>query len=101
MLAESLTCENPKLLEVLIEHIIIQWDDICEKLFDELVHEEVQELNHIEYLKHPHQFVIPPSKPVDKSLINNFQEFKSVDIRDIMSVFEDYNKVEKSIKNRL
>ena len=49
MLAESLTCENPKLLEVLLEHIIIQWDDICERLFDELVQEEVKELNHIEY----------------------------------------------------
>jgi hypothetical protein len=49
MLSESLTCENPKLLEVLLEHIIIQWDDICERLFDELVQEEVKELNHIEY----------------------------------------------------
>jgi len=62
MLAESLTCENPKLLEVLLEHIIIQWDDICERLFDELVQEEVKELNHIEYKKNPHLFVSEPIK---------------------------------------
>jgi cell division septum initiation protein DivIVA len=32
-----------------MEHIVLQWDDIVEKLFDELVQEEVQELNKIEY----------------------------------------------------
>lgn len=31
-----------------MENIILQWDDICEVLFDELIHEEVQELNSIE-----------------------------------------------------
>lgn len=27
-LTENLTCENPKILEVLMEHIILHWDDI-------------------------------------------------------------------------
>ena len=40
-LAEDLTCEDPKILEVLMEHIVLHWDDIVELLFDELIHEEV------------------------------------------------------------
>ena len=31
-----------------MEHIVLQWDDILERLWDELVQEEVQELNRIE-----------------------------------------------------
>ena len=34
-----------------MEHIILHWDDIVELLFDELIHEEVQELNKIEFKK--------------------------------------------------
>jgi hypothetical protein len=31
------TCEDPKLLEVIIEHILLHWDDIMAVLIDELV----------------------------------------------------------------
>ena len=34
-----------------MEHIVLHWDDIVELLFDELIHEEVQELNKIEFKK--------------------------------------------------
>ena len=51
LLSDSLTCENPKILEVLMEHIVLNWDDIIERLLDELIHEEVQELNAIEWRK--------------------------------------------------
>jgi len=32
-----------------MEHIILHWDDIVSMLLDELIHEEVQELNSIEW----------------------------------------------------
>ena len=53
-ITNSLSVENPQMLEVIMEHIILQWDDIVELLFDELIHEEVQELNKIEYQKEDH-----------------------------------------------
>ena len=40
-LTESITCENPKVLEVLMEHIVLNWDEIVQLLIDELIHEEV------------------------------------------------------------
>lgn len=48
-----MTCDNPQILEVLMEHILINWDEIVELLFEELIHEEVQELNKIEFRKNP------------------------------------------------
>lgn len=36
-----------------MEHILINWDEIVELLFEELIHEEVQELNKIEFRKNP------------------------------------------------
>lgn len=48
-----MTCDNPQILEVLMEHILINWDEIVELLFEELIHEEVQELNQIEFRKNP------------------------------------------------
>lgn len=59
--SKSLTCENPKVLEVIMEHIVLQWDDIVELLFEELLHEEVQELNKIDLKKQQHIFKGPPT----------------------------------------
>ena len=36
-----------------MEHILLNWDEIVELLFEELIHEEVQELNQIEFKKNP------------------------------------------------
>ena len=41
-------CENSKVLEVVLEHIIFHWDDIMEVLIDDLLEEEALELNCIE-----------------------------------------------------
>lgn len=37
-LESQLTCENPKLLEVLMEHIVLNWDE----LGDELLKDEIE-----------------------------------------------------------
>ena len=47
-LNQAYTCENPKLLEIVMEHIMFHWDDIQELLFDELIEEEVLERNAVE-----------------------------------------------------
>lgn len=39
------TCEDSRLLEVALEHILFHWDDIVAVLLDELICEEVLELN--------------------------------------------------------
>ena len=101
-LAEDLTCEDPKILEVLMEHIVLHWDDIVELLFDELIHEEVQELNKIEFKKEdeniiPKQSSASKTSLADRSMYGKYHDYKSVDLRDIMSVFDDYLKIETSI----
>lgn len=45
---EAYSCENPKVLEVILEHILIHWDDIMDVLIDDILEEEVLELNNIE-----------------------------------------------------
>ena len=102
-LAEDLTCEDPKILEVLMEHIVLHWDDIVELLFDELIHEEVQELNKIEFKKEDNNVIVKqrnsPGKTTlaDRSMYGKFHDYKHVDLRDIMSVFDDYLNIEQSI----
>ena len=44
-------CDNPKVLEVILEHILFHWDDIVETFINELLEEEVLELNNIEKMK--------------------------------------------------
>jgi|DEB0MinimDraft_12_1074336.scaffolds.fasta_scaffold93223_1 hypothetical protein len=82
-----------------MEHIVLQWDDILEKLFDELVQEEVKELNTIECRRNG----LPPVRSEPKHVPQpwNYQDYQSVDLKDIMGLFDDYLKTEKSIKNRL
>lgn len=36
-------CEDSKLLEAIMEHILFHWDDIMACLIDELIEEEVTE----------------------------------------------------------
>lgn len=97
---DAYACENPKLLEVILEHILFHWDDIMEVLIDELLEEEVLELNQIERMKNG---VKPKdtTKLADKSLHGKFHDYQSVDLKDIMSIFKDYKEAETSIKNRL
>ena len=42
------SCENPKLLEAIMEHILFHWDDTVELLMDELIEEEAEALNAME-----------------------------------------------------
>ena len=48
MLSEQYKCENTKVLEVVLEHILFHWDDIIELLIDDLLEDEALELNNIE-----------------------------------------------------
>ena len=43
--------EDSKLLEAIMEHMLLHWDDIMVCLIDELIEEEVIELNRIEDVK--------------------------------------------------
>lgn len=51
-LAQAYTCNNVKLLEVVMEHLLFHWDDIVDLLVDELIEDEVKERNNIERLLH-------------------------------------------------
>lgn len=61
-----------------------------EVLIDELMEEEVEELNKIEELKNGPVIKKKENKLADKSLFGKFHDYKSVDLRDIMKVFDDY-----------
>ena len=43
--------EDSKLLEAVLEHILLHWDDIMACLVDELIEEEVLEMNRIEQIR--------------------------------------------------
>ena len=98
-----------------MEHIVLHWDDIVELLFDELIHEEVQELNRIEFKKEDDIKVSrgSPGKDsatllntkqrhtmegytnlADRSMYGKYHDYKSVDLRDIMGLFDDYLNIE-------
>jgi len=47
-LNSAYTCENIKILEIVMEHLLFHWEDITELLIDELLEEEVAERNKIE-----------------------------------------------------
>jgi len=100
-LNDEFACENPKLLEYLIEHIVIHWDDISEVLIDELLEEEAIELNRIEDLQSQGQKKKRETKLADRSMSGKFHDYKTADLRDIMQLFEEYKTAESSIKNRL
>ena len=71
----------------------------------------MQELNKIEWKREDHGKEVETG-PVsighpgvghlaEKSMFGKFHDYKSVDLRDIMSLFDEYHSIEKSIKNRL
>ena len=97
----SLTCENPKILEILMEHIVLHWDDIVYLLLDELIHEEVQELNSIEMKLSGEQPPVQKTNLADRSLYGKYHDYKSVDLKDIMGLFDDYLNTEQSIRNKM
>ena len=76
-----------------MEHILLHWDDIMACLIDELIQEEVLELNRLEGLTtKPHH-----PRLSDKSMVGKFHDYKSVDLRDITSIFDEYHKAEQKI----
>lgn len=48
---QAYSCENTKVLEVILEHILFHWDDIMEVLLEDILEEEVFEMNKIESQK--------------------------------------------------
>lgn len=88
--------EDPKLLAVIMEHILIHWDEIVACLLDELIAEEVVELNRVEdvRMKRHHN-----TQLADRSLVGKFHDYKSVDLREITRIFDDYDQAERAIRH--
>eukprot|EP00350_Pseudokeronopsis_sp_OXSARD2_P003037 CAMPEP_0170557376 /NCGR_PEP_ID=MMETSP0211-20121228/24676_1 /TAXON_ID=311385 /ORGANISM="Pseudokeronopsis sp., Strain OXSARD2" /LENGTH=145 /DNA_ID=CAMNT_0010868335 /DNA_START=344 /DNA_END=778 /DNA_ORIENTATION=- len=80
---EAYACENPKLLEAILEHILFHWEEIMEVLIDDLMEEEVCELNKIEEQKGLSPKKKRSTNLADRSVYGKFCDFKSVDVRDI------------------
>lgn len=77
-----------------------------EVLIDDILEEEVLELNNIESQKTQRENSDNGKKQrdtklADKSLYGKYHDYRSVDMRDIFSIFEDYTQIETSIRNRL
>lgn len=85
--------EDPKVLEVIIEHILLNWDEICACLVDELIEEEVVELNRIEDAR-----LHRNTQPQNSRKHGKFEDYKSVDLRDITRIFDDYDKAERQAR---
>ena len=95
------TCEDSKLLEIIIEHILLHWDDIMAVLIDELIQEEVIELNKLEdrVLRGNISSNGGSSmKLADKSMLGKFHDYKNVDLREITTIFDEYKQAEQKIK---
>ena len=81
---------------MILEHILFHWDDIMEVLIDDIMEEEVFELNKIEEMRKERDEADQSNKKprntklADKSLYGKFHDYRSVDLRDIFSIFEDY-----------
>ncbi len=90
-IADSYSCEDAKLLEVILEHILLHWDDITAVLIDEIIQEEALELNKIEALR---ETTKPTTLLADRSMHGKFHDYKNVDFRDIQQIFEEYNQAE-------
>ena len=80
-----------------MEHIIFHWDDITDLLIDDLLEEEAQERNNIEYRVAQHdRHGYPSASSTYKSKYHSDLELPpkkskhEIDMRDIMKVFEDY-----------
>ncbi len=97
-LAQAYTCNNVKLLEVVMEHLLFHWDDIVDLLVDDLIEDEVKERNNIERLLQGDDLEESPAVEMVPRVV---QTKEQVDMRDIMRVFDDYNRIAQSIANRL
>lgn len=80
-----------------MEHILLHWDDIMACLVDELIEEEVIELNRLETVRRGK--IGQHTKLADRSMQGKFHDYKSVDLREIMDIFEDYKSAAKRIEN--
>ena len=100
---QEYTCENLKLLEVVMEHLLFHWEDIVGVLLDELLTEEVSERNQIEAKLHGH-YPIPHTDEEEASGQRHqrvLDRKREVDLREIMRIFDDYKRIEESVANRL
>lgn len=73
-ISEQYSCEDAKLLEVILEHILIHWDDITAVLIDEIIQEEAFELNKIETKRNPEP-VTSQLGLADRSMHGKFHDF--------------------------
>lgn len=94
-LTNEYAIEDPKLLEIIMEHILLHWDEIVVCLIDELIEEEVLELNKVENIRTHRQ---PKPHLADRSMSGKFHDYKSMDLREITKIFEEYDEAERSIK---
>lgn len=78
-----------------MEHILLHWDEIVACLLDELIEEEVLELNRVEDFRMKRN---APTKLADRSMVGKFHDYKSVDLREIAKIFEDYDDAERAIR---
>lgn len=78
-----------------MEHILLHWDEIVACLLDELIEEEVIELNRVEDTRMKRTST---THLADRSLVGKFHDYKSVDLREISRIFEDYDEAERAIK---
>lgn len=104
-----------------MEHLFFHWEDITDLLIDDLLEEEVHERNRLEELAATRS---NEEEDEDDDTFNQYREdacttqqkvlaeelteqislknaVKSVDMRDIMRLLDDYLTTEKSIVNRL
>lgn len=82
----------------------LHWQDIVELLISDILDEEVLELNEIEDRKteaERRKERLRSTNLADQSMSGKFHDFQSVDLRNILGVFEDYKAAEQSIKTRL
>lgn len=103
---QDYTCENLKLLEVVMEHLLFHWDDIVDVLLDELLTEEVNERNQIEAkLQGQHHQQTNTDDDELETLEERQQRIldrkREVDLHEIMRIFDDYKRIEESVANRL
>ena len=102
---QEYTCENLKLLEVVMEHLLFHWEDIVDVLLDEILTEEVNERNQIEAKLHGHYTAQQTEEDEEEAPAQRQQRVldrkREVDLREIMRIFDDYKRIEESVANRL
>lgn len=85
-----------------MEHLLFHWEDIQELLIDDLIEEEVQARNHIEEMHSRDEGTLQEAPHYEESEeLPQKRPKAEVDLMAIMQLFEDYNKTEQSILNRL